>query len=173
MESENLEKFAKSIENKNTDEAEKLIQKILEDKKKDTGIKGIEELQKVGSDRAKELRKHGYDSIESLAQASEKELAKIPKVGKKSATKIIKSAQGQRKIEKEIEGYRHALEGIIQTLEEERLLTMPQKISEGKYPKNELKNIKEEMQARATHEFRPANERGFNRAWSDILEALS
>ncbi|KXB01189.1 hypothetical protein AKJ41_02405 [candidate division MSBL1 archaeon SCGC-AAA259O05] len=69
-------------------------------------------------------------------------------------------------------GYIHALEGIVSGLDSDRGQTLPRKIAEGKYTKEELEETKEQMERRSSQEFRPEGERSFYKAWSDILLPL-
>lgn len=127
----------------------------------------------VGPDKAENIRKNGFYSIKDLAKASINEIAEVSKIGEKGAEKIINSAKEKLDEEKKIEGYRRALEGILTTLDSDRVLTLSQKISKGKYSEEKLETIEKEMENRASHEFRPAKERGFNEAWRDVMEVLS
>lgn len=92
MISENIKNFAKAIQNDNPDEAERYIEKIIQEKEEDRRSKDIEELSGLGSERASKIREHGYKSIENIAKASPEELVKVPKIGKKSAQSIWESA---------------------------------------------------------------------------------
>ncbi len=127
----------------------------------------------VGPDKAENIRENGFYSVKDLANASIEEVKKIPNIGEKGAQKIINSAKDHMKEEMRIDGYRRALQGILATLDSDRVLTLPRKISEGKYSKEELETIKKEMETRASHKFRPEEERGFNEAWRDLIEVIS
>ncbi|KXB04398.1 hypothetical protein AKJ49_02140 [candidate division MSBL1 archaeon SCGC-AAA382A03] len=151
---------------------ENIAEKIIKSAQKEVDEE-FSELPGVGPDKAAKIREYGYYSIDTLADADKKELAEIPKIGEKIAENIIKFAKERRVEEKEIEGYRHALEGVLTALESDRVLTLPNKISAEKYSKEKLEEIRKEMKSRALHDFRPAEEKGFNEAWADILEALT
>lgn len=92
MVSENIKKFVKSIQDDDPDEAEKYIEKIIQEKEENRGSENIEDLSGLGSERASRIREHGYESIESIAKASLRELVEVPKIGKKSAQSILESA---------------------------------------------------------------------------------
>lgn len=70
------------------------------------------------------------------------------------------------------EGYKTALKGMIEALDSGDDLTLSRQISDGKYTREGLKDMKREMKSRATQEFRSGEEIGFNRAWVDVLKVL-
>lgn len=70
------------------------------------------------------------------------------------------------------EGYNRALEGAVEALNSDNDLTLPQQISQEKITLSKLKDLREEMEERASQEFRPADEIGFNKAWSTILQVI-
>lgn len=131
------------------------------------------ELSGVGPDRAEEIRKHGFCSVESIANSTLEDLMEVHKVGEESAKKVLDSAEEIWDQEERIEGYRRALEGAVKSLRSDRVLTYSRKIADDRYSEDKIEDLKKEMEGRASHEFRPSDERGYCEAWADIFEALS
>ncbi|MBS3815135.1 MAG: hypothetical protein KGY45_01080 [Hadesarchaea archaeon] len=71
------------------------------------------------------------------------------------------------------EGYHMALEGMVESLESGEELTLPRQIANDKYSKDRLEEISKEMENRATQEFRTPQEKGFNKAWADVLKVIT
>lgn len=69
-------------------------------------------------------------------------------------------------------GYRRALGGMIVALDEGEDLTLPKQIASGRISKDKLEKIKGEIEERSSSEFRPADEMGYNAAWSDVLQVI-
>lgn len=179
MTGESIIEFANAIKNNDSDKASGLIEKIIKDHHEDKILMGIEALSGVTPNKAELIKKHGYDSIESVAEASLDELMLIPDIGDKTAEKILSSARKLREYREladigldNLEGYRFALNGVVSALNSGESQPLARQISDDKYSKKRLKEIKEDMNSRATQEFRSHSERGFNRAWVDILDAL-
>lgn len=126
----------------------------------------IEDLPGVGPDRAKEIRDHGFGSIQDLAGASLEDLIEVPCLKKGKAKMVLDSAG---RLRDRIEGYRRALSGAISSLGQEGDLTLARKIANDEINREKMEEIRAEMEARATQEFRSPDERGFSEAWADIL----
>lgn len=91
---------------------------------------------------------------------------------KKAKEMFGKIVQG--KMEDEVwEGYHRALGGMVSGLESGNDLTLARQIADGKYSREELEDLKKEMEEKSAQEFRPPDERGFNDAWSDVLQVLT
>jgi N utilization substance protein A len=75
---------------------EKERQQRQRDVEQDVGSRGpsVADLPGVGEKLAGVLIEHGYDSVAKIAQASLEELMALPKVGAKTASKILAAAQG-------------------------------------------------------------------------------
>lgn len=71
------------------------------------------------------------------------------------------------------EGYRKALRGMVEALTSGDELTLPRQIAGDNFSIEKLKDIREEMRGRYSQNFRPEYERGFNKAWSDVLEVIT
>lgn len=71
------------------------------------------------------------------------------------------------------EGYRDALEGILEALSSDNNLNLPNQIEEGKFSIENLESIREEMEERSSQEFRPEYELGYSSAWSDVLQVIT
>lgn len=84
---------------------------------------------------------------------------------------LEKIVQGNMKADK-WNGYRRALEGVVEALNSENNLTLPQKISKDKISLEKLEKLKEKMESRSSQEFRSLNEQGYNTAWASILKVI-
>ncbi|KXA89490.1 hypothetical protein AKJ62_03050 [candidate division MSBL1 archaeon SCGC-AAA259D14] len=147
-------------------------ERILEYAREKSGGR-IEELPGVDEDTAERIRDYGYPHIESVANASVQELVKIPGLREGKAKKVSKSAREiVQDVGESAQGYIQALEGIVSGLEPDRELTLPRKIAEGKCSREELEKIREQMERRASQEFRPTGERKYDEAWVEFLRAL-
>ena len=73
----------------------KAAEKLSPKKKKKEKTPGVADLDGVGKKAYGILKEAGFDSIEKLKSATLKELIKLPSIGKKTAEKILKSAQSQ------------------------------------------------------------------------------
>lgn len=71
------------------------------------------------------------------------------------------------------EGYRRALEGIIEALDSDNDLTLPRQIAQGKFSLEKLEKLRGEMEDKSSQEFRPEDEQGYNSAWSDVLQVIT
>lgn len=131
--------------------------------------KTLEDLSIIGPDRAKEIRNHGYSSIPDLAGTPPEELVQVPCLEEGKAKEVLDSA---REIESMIQGYRRAMKGVVSSLDEKRDLTLARKIVDGEFKKDKLRDILEEMKTKAKQDFRLPDERGFSRAWADILKVV-
>lgn len=147
-------------------------EKILEfAKEKTPGM--IEDLPEVDQETVEVLQKRGFNTIEDLATSSLEKLIKIPKLREGKAKKVKDSAQELlRESGGDTQGYERALKGVISSIKEERTLSLPFQELEGKYSEERLQEIKEEMKAKASHVFRPPEEKSFFEAWNDFLDAL-
>ena len=79
--------------------------------------------------------------------------------------------QGNMKKEK-WKGYHWALRGMVEALDSDIDLSLPRQISEGKMDVEKMEKLRDEMEKRASQEFRPGYERGYNSAWSDVLQVI-
>lgn len=70
------------------------------------------------------------------------------------------------------EGYNRALKGIVESLESGEDLTLPRQLAGDKFSIEKIEDIKKEMEERASQEFRSDDERGYNSAWSDVLQVI-
>ncbi|MGC8816262.1 MAG: hypothetical protein ACP5PX_00365 [Candidatus Hadarchaeum sp.] len=70
-------------------------------------------------------------------------------------------------------GYLLALQGMVSALESGGELAAINKVLEKKYSGEQIAEIISETRSRIAQKFRPADERGFNTAWVDILSELS
>ncbi len=70
------------------------------------------------------------------------------------------------------EGYERALNGMSEALDSDDGLRLVNQIAEEKFSLKRLEKIREEMEERASQEFRPKDERGYNKAWSDVLKVM-
>lgn len=90
----------------------------------------------------------------------------------KAEEMVDKIVQGD--LEMEVwEGYSDALEGILEALNSDNSLTLPNQIKEEKFSVENLESIKEKMEERSSQEFRPEYELGFSSAWSDVLQVIT
>lgn len=119
-----------------------------------------------------EVWEYGYDSIESIAKASLEDLVLVPGLREGKAEETLEFARKYLEESGKGIGYKQALNGVIVALDSDHELTLPQKIAEEKYSRDELEEIRDEMDTRADQDFRPEDEKGFSQAWADILEAL-
>ena len=70
------------------------------------------------------------------------------------------------------EGYKRALEGVLESMNSDNDLTLPRQMSEGKISVEKLEKIRDEMEEMASQEFRPGEERGYSKAWTDIISVI-
>ncbi|MBC7219148.1 MAG: hypothetical protein H5T49_03320 [Hadesarchaea archaeon] len=70
-------------------------------------------------------------------------------------------------------GYLLALQGMISALESGGELSTINKVLEKKYSNEQIAEIINEARGRTSQKFRPADERGFDTAWVDVLSELS
>lgn len=91
--------------------------------------------------------------------------------GDKAEKKLEKIVQGNMKVDK-WEGYHRALEGIVVALNSDNDLTLPQQIATEKISLEKLEDLKEKMEERASQDFRSEDERGYNDAWSTVLQVI-
>lgn len=89
----------------------------------------------------------------------------------KAKEMLDKIVQGNMKVNV-WEGYQGALKGIVEALDSDNDLTLPQQISEDKFSMEKLENLREEVEERSSQEFRPEDEKGYNSAWSDVLQVI-
>lgn len=146
-------------------------EKILEHAREKVGGRA-EELPGIDGETGENLREHGLPYIKDVAKSSLGDLVEVPgledgraKEVKEGAREILEEAS------EDVQGYIHALEGVLSSLKSDRSLTLPQKIAKDDYPLEKLKKRKEEMEGRASQDFRPPNERGYYEAWKDLLAA--
>ncbi len=133
----------------------------------------IDDLTSIDDGIIETLKKQGFNTITDLATSSLEKLIKIPKLREGKAKKVKESAQELlRESGGDTQGYERALKGVISSMKEERPLSLPFKILEGKYPEDRLKEIKGEMKERASHVFRPPEEKSYYEAWTDLLDAF-
>lgn len=74
--------------------------------------------------------------------------------------------------EEEWEGYRRALGGMIDAFSSNNELALPQYISEDRFSIGKIKEFRGEMDRKASQNFRPKGEIGFNSAWADVLSVI-
>ena len=74
--------------------------------------------------------------------------------------------------EEKWKGYHWALKGMVEALDSDIDLSLPRQISEDKVDLEKMKKLREEMEQRASQEFRPGYERGYNSAWTDVLKVI-
>ncbi len=85
--------------------------------------------------------------------------------------KLEKIVQGN--LNKEVwKGYNWALKGMIEALDSDDDLSLVRQIANDEVELEKLKKLKEGMAERASQEFRPEYEQGYNSAWSDVLTVI-
>lgn len=69
-------------------------------------------------------------------------------------------------------GYRLALQGMVAALETGDELTLIRRIVDGKCLRENIQELIRQMRDKTSQEFRPEDERGFSKAWMDVLQIL-
>jgi len=67
-------------------------------------------------------------------------------------------------------GYRLALQGMVAALETGDELTLIRRIVDGKCPRENIQEFIRQTRDKISQEFRPEDERGFSKAWIDVLQ---
>jgi|GEM_PF-2394755 len=147
-------------------------QEILEVVREKTGGK-LEDLDVLVEEEISLLRDHGFHDIGDIASSKLEELIKVPKLQggkandvKKSAEKILRDCGG------DADGYERALRGVITSLKDDKILTLPHHILDKKYSSEKLEEIQNDIRTKSTNDFRPANEQGYFDAWNDLIDAF-
>lgn len=71
-----------------------------------------------------------------------------------------------------VKGYKLALQGMISALEGGDELSVARRLVEGRLEGEEIKKLLKQFRSRASARFRPKRERGFSRAWVEVLELI-
>lgn len=147
-------------------------EKIIEFAKEKSGGM-IEDLAEVNEKTANNLRNYGFSSIEEIARSSLDELVTIPGMGEGRAKEVKQSARDlAREVGGDTQGYRRALKGLIEGLDDERSLSLSHKVADGKYNLEKLKEIRKEIDKKTSQTFRPPNEISYFEALSEFLDAV-
>ncbi len=147
-------------------------EKIIECAEERSGEK-IEDLSDIDQEVIETLKEHGYKTIKDVATSSLEKLIKIPKLREGRAMEVKGSAQELlRETGGDTQGYERALKGAISAVKEERALSLPFKILEGKYSEEKLQEIRKKMETKASHVFRPPEEKSYYDAWKDLVDVF-
>ncbi len=74
--------------------------------------------------------------------------------------------------DEEWKGYHWALKGMVKALDSDSDLSLARQIAEDKIGMEKARKLKEEMEEKSSQGFRPGYERGYNSAWSDVLQVI-